>query len=122
MRCKPAIKRNTIRQKDPQSQFHIPPRMHHSTHDTDDTSLAGDMLRGPRKVARFETQGTELLVATAGTDSVDALGSKLGKSGLATELELSLFAVVCALCARCGSLVPRGTSDTCDLTESNRGK
>lgn len=80
------------------------------------------MLRRPRKVARLETQGTELLVATAGADSVDALGSKLGKSGLATELELSLFAVVCALCARRGSLVPRGTSDTCDLTESNRGK
>lgn len=73
------------------------------------------MLRGPSKVPRLETEGTELFVTTASADGVDTLGAELGQSGLTAELELSLFAVVSALGARGGSLVPRGASDTCSL-------
>ena len=62
------------------------------TYDTDQTSLARNMLRAPGKVARVQTEGTELLVATAGAHSADALRTELGVRSLATELELSLFA------------------------------
>jgi len=82
--------------------------------DTDDTSLTSDMLRGPGKVPRLETEGTELFVTAARADGVDTLGTELGESRLTAELELSLFAVVSALGARGGSLVPRGASDTHD--------
>lgn len=51
-------------------------------------------------------------VATTNTDSVNALRAKLGVSGLATELELSLLAVVSTASAGGGPLVTRVTSDT----------
>jgi hypothetical protein len=53
-----------------------------------------------------------LEVSTTNTDGVDPLGAELGARRLATELELSLLAVVCALGAGCGAFVPRITSDT----------
>ena len=68
-----------------------------STHDADDTSLAGGVLRGPSKVARLETEGTVLEVPAANTDRVDALGADTRLCALATELELALLAVVGAL-------------------------
>jgi hypothetical protein len=59
--------------------------------DNDDTGLAGDTLRGPGEVARVETQGTELLVATAGADGVDALGADTGVGLLTARLENALL-------------------------------
>lgn len=55
------------------------------------------MLGGPCEVAVFETQSTELGVATSCAHTVDTLCAQLGVGGLATELELSLFAVVLLL-------------------------
>jgi hypothetical protein len=59
--------------------------------DTDDTGLAGGTLRSPGKVTRVETQGTVLVVATAGADSVDALGADTGVGLLAAGLESALL-------------------------------
>lgn len=59
-------------------------------HDTNDTGLAGNALRSPREVTGLETEGTELLVATTGTDKVDSLVTKTGVGGLATLVERSV--------------------------------
>ena len=67
------------------------------TYDTDQTSLARNMLRAPGKVARVETESTVLGVTTTGAHGVDTLRTELGVGGLATELELPLLAVVGAL-------------------------
>ena len=61
------------------------------TGDNDDTGLAGAALRGPGEVARVETEGTVLVVATAGADDVDALGTDTGVRRLAARLEGSLL-------------------------------
>lgn len=83
-----------------------------STHDTNDPRLAGNVLRAPGEVARVEAEGTVLGVTTAGADGVDALHAELGVGGLAAEFELALLAVVRALGAGCGALVPGGARDT----------
>ena len=84
-----------------------------NTYDTDNPRLAGDVLATPGKVARVETERTVLEAATADTDGVHTLGSKLGVGRLTAELELSLLAVVRALGTRVRTLVPGGAGDTC---------
>jgi hypothetical protein len=59
--------------------------------DHDDTGLAGAALRGPGEVARVETERTVLVVAAAGADNVDTLGTDTGVRRLATCLEGSLL-------------------------------
>lgn len=59
--------------------------------DTDDTGLAGGALRGPGEVTRVEAQGTVLVVAAAGADGVDALGTDTGVGLLAAGLESALL-------------------------------
>ena len=61
------------------------------TGDHNDTGLAGATLRGPGEVARVETERTVLVVATAGADGVDALGTDTGVRRLAARLEGSLL-------------------------------
>ena len=61
------------------------------TGDNNDTGLAGAALRGPGEVARVEAERTVLVVATAGADGVDALGTNTGVRRLATCLEGSLL-------------------------------
>jgi hypothetical protein len=70
------------------------------------------MLGAPGKVTALKTESTELDVSTADTDAVDALCAELGVGGLATELELSFFAVVGALGTGFRALVPGGPRDT----------
>ena len=60
----------------------------------DNAALATDGLRTPRDVASVETESTELFVAAADTDFVNALRANLGHGSLATQLELALLAVV----------------------------
>lgn len=100
--------------------FHVRPgpsfsRM--STHDVQETSLAGGSLRSPREVAGVKTDSTVLDVATTGADGVDALGGvELGHSSLAAELEFSLLAVVRTAGTRGAALVagvPRDTHSAC---------
>jgi len=78
----------------------------------DDPRLLCYALTSPRKVASIETKGTELEVPSTDTDSMDTLGSKLGISGLTTELEFSLFAVVGALGSCMRTFVSGRTGDT----------
>lgn len=59
--------------------------------DDDDARLAGAALRAPGEVARVEAQGTVLVVAAAGADRVDALGSNTGVGTLAASLESALL-------------------------------
>jgi len=82
------------------------------THDADQTSLEGDALARPRKVAVVEAKGAVFCVPAARADGVDTLGAELGVRGLTAELEFSLFAVVRALSTRGGALVARGAGDT----------
>lgn len=58
--------------------------------DTDDTGLARDTFGAPREVTGVDTEGTELLVTTTGTDQVDSLGTETGVGGLATLVERSV--------------------------------
>jgi hypothetical protein len=57
--------------------------------DADDTRLAADALATPREAAGLEAEGTELAVAAAGADEVDALGADARVGGLAALLESS---------------------------------
>ena len=66
------------------------------TRDSDHTSLAGATLGGPGEVTGVETEGTVLVVTTAGADGVNALSTNSGVSGLATRLEGSLLP--CRVC------------------------
>ena len=75
------------------------------THDTDDSCLPRNVLRSPGKVSRLQTKGAVLDVSTPHTNGVDALGTEFRVGWLATELELSLLAVVGALGTGCGTLV-----------------
>lgn len=59
--------------------------------DADDTGLARAALRGPREVARVETERAVLVVAAARADGVDALGTDTGVGGLAAGLESALL-------------------------------
>ena len=79
---------------------------------SNDTSLAGDGLGTPREVTGIQTHGTELAVTTTGTDLVDTLSTELGVGGLATQLELSLLAVLGALGSGSGALVAGVSADT----------
>ena len=76
-----------------------------ATHDTDNSCLSGNMLRSPCKVTAIETKSSIFEVSSTDTDSVNALSTKSGVCRLATKLELSLLAVMGALCTRCGTLV-----------------
>jgi hypothetical protein len=84
-----------------------------STHDTDETRLLRHILAAPREVARLEAERAVLEASATNANGVDALGAELGARGLAAELELSLLAVVGALGAGRGALVPGVASDTC---------
>ena len=55
--------------------------------DGNDTGLAGDTLRAPGEVARVETEGTELAVATTGAHEMDTLGTDTGVGSLTALLE-----------------------------------
>lgn len=57
----------------------------------DDADLAGGALGGPGEVTAVEAQGTVLVVAAAGADGVDALGTDTGLSRLAAALENALL-------------------------------
>lgn len=59
--------------------------------DDDDTGLAGAALRGPGEVAGVEAQGTVLVVAATGADSMDSLGADTGVGLLAAGLESALL-------------------------------
>src|SRR5438128_1549822 len=67
------------------------PQIFQLTGDDDDTGLAGDALGGPREVTGVETQSAVLVVAAAGADGVDALGTDTGVCRLAARLEGSLL-------------------------------
>ena len=75
------------------------------THDTDNPRLLGSVFRGPRKVSILQTKCAVLVVSTTNTDGMDTLSTELSAGGLATKLELSLFAVVGPLSSRSGALV-----------------
>ncbi|KAJ2241025.1 hypothetical protein GGI13_007479 [Coemansia sp. RSA 455] len=80
--------------------------------DRNNTSGARDGLGAPRVGAGLKAHGAVLLVATTDTHFVDALGAQLGASSLATELELSLLAVLGALGAGVRTLVAGVAADT----------
>lgn len=73
------------------SLINNPSRTRKLTGDDNDTSLARAALGGPGKIARVETQGTVLVVTTAGADGMDTLGTDTGVGRLTTRLEGSLL-------------------------------
>ena len=81
-------------------------------HDVDETGLAGDGLRAPGEVAGLKAEGAELLVSTAGADSVDPLGTELGQGRGASSIEVPLLDVLGALSSGGAPLVARITSNT----------
>lgn len=74
--------------------------------DINQTGLAGDGFATPAEVSRVEAESAVLVVTTTDTDKVNALGAgKLGVGSLASELELSLLAVVGAFSTGSRALV-----------------
>merc|ERR1719232_921119 len=78
----------------------------------DDTGLTGHSLAAPGKVALVEAQGAIFLVASSAAEGVDPLGSQLGHSGGAAELELPLLADGGTLATSGAALMPMITRDT----------
>ena len=78
----------------------------------EDTDLAGADLGAPGEVAGVETEGTELEVAAAAADGVDATLADLGHGGGAAHFELPLLAVLLTAAAGFAALVPSLTCDT----------
>lgn len=58
---------------------------------SNDTGLASGTLGGPGKVTAVQAQGTVLVVAAAGADDVDALGTDTGLRRLAAGFESALL-------------------------------
>lgn len=75
------------------------------TYDRDNSGLLRDGLRSPGEVTGVEAESTVLEVTTTHSDGVDTLRTELGVGGLATELEFSLLAIVCALGTGLGAFV-----------------
>jgi hypothetical protein len=69
------------------------------THDTDNPRLFCNVLRSPCIVSRFQAESPVLKVSATDTDCMNPLSAELGTCGLTAELELSLLAIVGALCA-----------------------
>ena len=88
----------------------------YNAYDSENPSLASDMLAGPCKVTSLQTKGTVLQVSSTDTNGVNTLGTKLRVGWLTTELELSLLAVVGALGPSSRTFVPGGTGDTYTTT------
>lgn len=81
--------------------------------DVNETSLASDGLTTPAEVAAIQAKGTVFKIAATDANQVDALGTgQLGVSGLATQLELALLAVMSTLGAGRRTLVTTITTDT----------
>lgn len=80
--------------------------------DRGDSRLSGDTFRGPREVTGFNTQSSELLVTTSGSDGVDSLGAQLGRGGLTAQFELPLLTVLGSLGTGGRSLVTRISGNT----------
>lgn len=80
--------------------------------DRGNSGLSGDTLGGPREVTGLNSQGSELLVATSSSDSVDSLGTDLGVSGLSTQLELSLLSELSSFGTSSSTLVTRVSRNT----------
>lgn len=80
--------------------------------DTGDSGLSGDTLGGPSEVTGLDSQGSELLVTTSGSDSVDSLVADLGVGWLTAQFELSLLSELSTLGTGSSSLVARITRNT----------
>jgi hypothetical protein len=80
--------------------------------DTGNSGLSGDTLRTPREVTGLDTQGSELLVTTTGSHSVDTLSTNLGVSTLTTQLEFSFLSELSALGTSSGTLMTRISGNT----------
>ena len=73
---------------------------------TDVQCILFNTFRSPGEVASFQTQSSELQVASTPTNNVYALWSKLGVSRLAASFEGALLSVGRALSTSCSALVP----------------
>lgn len=80
--------------------------------DSGDSGLSGDTLRGPREVTGLESQSSELLVTTSGSDGVDSLSTDLGHGRLSTQLELSLLSELGSFGTSSRTLVTRVSRNT----------
>ena len=76
-------------------------------HDDDDSDLASNTFGGPGEVTGLKTEGTELAVATAGTDEMDSLGTDPGVGFLSAGFESALLP--------CKFLVFRLEHMSCDI-------
>lgn len=81
-------------------------------HNTSNSGLSGDTLGSPREVTGLDSQSSELLVATSGSDSVDSLSTNLGVSWLSTQLELSLLSELGSFGTSSSTLVTRVSRNT----------
>lgn len=80
--------------------------------DRSNSGLSSDTFTTPREVTGLNSQGSELLVTTSGSDSVDSLGTNLGVGWLSAQLKLSLLSELGSFGTGCRTLVTRVSGDT----------
>lgn len=80
--------------------------------DRSDSGLSGDTFTGPGEVTGLDSQGSELLVTTSGSDGVDSLTTNLGHGRLSTQFELPLLSELGSFGTSSGTLVTRVSRNT----------
>lgn len=77
-----------------------------------DTSLLADRFGSPREGTRVDAECFGLEVTTASLNNLNALGTELGASGLATHFEETLLLVDWHAATRGSSFMPRVPRNT----------
>lgn len=80
--------------------------------DTSNSGLSSNTLGSPREVTGLDSQGSELLVTTSGSNSVDSLSTNLGVGWLTTQLKLSLLSELGSFGTSSSTLVTRVSRNT----------
>lgn len=80
--------------------------------DRSNSGLSGDTFAGPREVTGLDSQGSELLVTTSCSDSVDSLRADFSVGWLSAQLKLSLLSELGSFGTCCRTLVARVSGDT----------
>ena len=85
----------------------------------EDTNLAGGNLRSPRKVTRFELEGTELFVSSSATNLVNAGLANLGHGRRTAQFKLALLAKLGTTASCLTALVATFTTNTLEEDDKN---
>jgi hypothetical protein len=90
--------------------------------DIEDANLAGGNLSSPRKVTRFELEGTKLLVSSSTTNLMNAGLANLGHGRRTAQFKLALLAKLGTTASCLTALVATFTTNTLEEDNKNDGE